>query len=356
MNHGWQSTAPGTTLGGTNGLVLGSSRFGIYHNTQVDKLNPSVKAKIKNLPTGLNSSVNMDISYSARQVGKETYSNLMKLRVQNNKLYVVTAGGSPIYLMEMLSNTIYDVQMEYVSTKQNGTNAVNIYAGLQGQATLQKTLAGPDVAGFDLFYGRVSADYYSGTGYLLALDFLCTGAEQAVILPESAISRILKGNGGDTGPLSECIAGQPNFFDYGNQTDSGFFDDPNRIMYNHSRNQDAYPHVGAYCLSTKTHSGIKGLCNYDDLKVSIQKYPACFKESMNYCVDVLYPAQAGINEGSTEGVLSCTTILMSSSFYDQAAAPTLNWVVDLILNNWFVIIIVVMVVLIGASFAGNKRR
>jgi len=353
-NHNWvASSSTSSIVGTTNGLALTNSKFVISHDVRVDSTNPSVKFKFKTT-----SNLMMDVAYASRSISTEQYSNLMMVRVENNKLYYVSSGGSVSYLIDLLPNTLYDVQVEYVSIPSNGTtNIVNVYAGLQGNAVFVKSFVAPSSLAFDLFYGKVVASYNGGLGYLNLLDFVCTGVEQIQRLPDNEINKILRDNGGDTGPLANCVDGQPNFFNYGNQSGGTFFDDPNRVMYNHSRNPDAYPNVGAYCGSTKMHGdNIRGICDYKDLKVSIQKYPACFKESMNYCVDVLYPAQAGINQGSTEGVLACTTILMSSSFYDQAAAPTMNWVVDLILENWFIIVIVVLVILIGASFAGNKRR
>jgi hypothetical protein len=99
-----------------------------------------------------------------------------------------------------------------------------------------------------------------------------------------------------------------------------------------------------------------GECGYDDLKVIITKYPACYKQALGYCVDITYKSDLSQAAAVGDGTLSCTTILGMTAFYTRTTKPTLTAIGDLIQENWFEIAIVVVVILVAAAFAGNKKR
>jgi len=350
--NNWKSINGVSVKGGPDGIQFGSTqRYTIIHDVKSERNEFGYAIKFT-----ADATLRSDFTYSARQIGTETQADIAKLRIKDGKLYYLTVSGQETKMIDLVVGQTYDARVAISFDKiTSKVTSVKMYGGLQGTETqLGSTVSLSDID-VDIYSGKLKLSYVSGTGYLKVFDFFCgvNGTTVTQPLKEGEATAILRA-AGITSTASavgqNCISGEPAFFDYGNQTTgNGWFADNESKV--HSKSLVSYPNVGSICGNART-----GVCGYAELKSIVRKYPSCYKEAHNYCVDVAYRQDVDQADATADGPLACTTILMSSTFFDRAAKPVLNVFIDLMIENWFITIVIIIIVIIGASFAGNRRK
>lgn len=146
-------------------------------------------------------------------------------------------------------------------------------------------------------------------------------------------------NGFDESELVGCQVDQPSFqaaVDSGNVASS-------------------FPHMKAFCLSR-----IQGdsYCDYQDLRFALKMNPRCYKEALNYCVAVTYPAETSRMSNVDEygdGIMVCSTVLGTQQGVDKIVIPISKTIWQTITASFVEILIVVVIVIVFAAlFVGRK--
>jgi len=266
-------------------------------------------------------------------------------------LYVSNKDGSIISKIELNSGSVLFTSPETTSTEgvliPEASNRIGIYAldtydiytlefdldsktwiiYIDGEASLSGTFL-TDITSFEGVNVKL---YYSGSeiGSGATVDYIVmVGYGVAEKLPEYAIGDWCGKNNccNFNGILESCQISSPAY-----------------------TSVDPYPNLGMWCDKC-------GGCDYDGLNFAISLNSDCYKEAMSYCVNVAYPkTQRMLNVKSNEGVMVCSTVLGANSFVTKVAKPIGDVAWQIIVNNLWTILIIVIFLIIFFGVASSQR-
>jgi len=193
----------------------------------------------------------------------------------------------------------------------------------------------------DMYEAYVKLSYYSGNVYIDYIDLEGFGGIAFVSL-EQDIANMTSEYSCSEGAsiLDQCSASTDLFFQAKRQ----------------GVPEQSYHNVNQFCSSCGKSGGT---CDYSMLKRILNYNQDCYKEVMNYCVDVTYPRYTLKKDPSSgsvkEGTVVCSSVLGIYTASDKFIIPIFTTVWSVIEANfiYFAIVIIIIVVVL-AIFANRK--
>jgi hypothetical protein len=284
------------------------------------------------------SSADFYLQYSADVQGTTTkVSTPVSVWFNNGDIYVPTSTGWAKITNYPLTRAIYNVSLD-TSTKiyRVYINGDIVYEGLMpiNENAFINTYTGVVNV---LFSGGSEVKVYSIKAYGFG------GISTRII--SSDIRDTLESNGGNVAYLAGC--NETAKFKAGDVSSY-------RSVYDFCNSQGG-------CVGGQYESGdIEYSDVYEELKYMIRFNPKCYKEVMNYCVDVVYPADMGMADSSlkspSDGMLACSTILSVDIGANKILAPVTNSLWAIIRQNPMQVILAVVIIVLIFAIAGSRRK
>ena len=193
----------------------------------------------------------------------------------------------------------------------------------------------------DMYEAYVKLSYYSGNVYIDYIDLEGFGGIAFVSLEQDIANMTSEYScSEDASILDQCSASTELFFQAKRQ----------------GVPEQSYHNVNQFCSSCGKSGGT---CDYSMLKRILNYNQDCYKEVMNYCVDVTYPRYTLKKDPSSgsvkEGTVVCSSVLGIYTASDKFIVPIFTTVWSVIKANFiYFAIVIIIVVVILAIFANRK--
>lgn len=97
-------------------------------------------------------------------------------------------------------------------------------------------------------------------------------------------------------------------------------------------------------------------CDLDDLRSIVQTVPSCYKQAMNYCVDVAYPRDRGTKVTEGQGVTACATILNLDVLLEKAVIPVANFSWSVVISSAVTLALLFFALIMFFSYRGKGGK
>ena len=189
----------------------------------------------------------------------------------------------------------------------------------------------------DMYEAYVKLNYYSGDVYIDYIDLEGFGGIAFVSLEQDIADMISEYSCSKDASVLQCSASTELFFQAKRQ----------------GMPEQSYRNVNQFCSSCGKSGGT---CDYSMLKRILNYNQDCYKEVMNYCVDVTYPRytlKKAPGSGSIkEGTVVCSSVLGIYTASDKFVVPVFSTLWGVIQANfiYFAIVIIIVTVLLAIFY------